>query len=148
MGSMGDVLRIASVGLLGLLGALALLVGNASLARPTCSSYSGLPQDEGDKAGMAFVGGGNFVMGSDRQRPEERFSHVVNVDGFWIDQHEVTNAQFAKFVEATGYATLAERGLAPKTYPRMYGTFSRPGRCCSSSQQASIAAAARNGGNM
>ena len=110
MGSTGRVLRIAYIGLLGLLGAPALLVGNASSARPTCSSYSGLPQDEGDKAGMVFVGGGSFVMGSDRQRPEERFSHVVKVDGFWIDQHEVTNAQFAKFVEATGYTTLAERG--------------------------------------
>lgn len=120
MGSMGDVLRIAYIGLLGPLGALALLVGNASSAQPSCSSYSGLPQEVGDKAGMAFVGGGSFVMGSDRQRPEERFSHVVKVDGFWIDQHEVTNAQFARFVGATGYKTLAERGVDPKTHQSLY----------------------------
>jgi formylglycine-generating enzyme required for sulfatase activity len=76
---------------------------------------------------MVFVGGGSFVMGSDRQRPEERFSHVVNVDGFWIDEHEVTNAQFAKFVEATGYTTLAERGLDPRTHPSMSGRVLAPG---------------------
>ena len=43
----------------------------------------------------------------------------ASVDGFWIDQHEVTNAEFAEFVEATGYKTLAERGLDPKTHPGM-----------------------------
>ena len=58
-------------------------------------------------------------MGSDRERPEERFTHIVQVDGFWIDQHEVTNAEFDKFVKATGYITLAERGVDPKTHPGM-----------------------------
>ena len=115
MNSMGDVLRIAYIGLLGPLGALAVLVCNASSAHPSCAHYPGPPQEEGDKAGMVFVGGGSFVMGSDRQRPEERSSHVVKVDGFWIDQHEVTNTQFASFVGATGYKTLAERGVDPKT---------------------------------
>ena len=43
----------------------------------------------------------------------------VRVDGFWIDRHEVTNAQFRQFVDATGYRTLAERGLDPKTHPEM-----------------------------
>ena len=120
MRSMSDVLRISYIGLLSSLGALALLVGNASSARLSCTSYSGLPNEEGDKGGMVFVGGSSFVMGSDRQRPEERFSHVVKVDGFWIDQHEVTNAQFARFVEATGYKTLAERGVDSKTHQSLY----------------------------
>jgi formylglycine-generating enzyme required for sulfatase activity len=78
-----------------------------------CNSYSGLPSEGGDKAGMVFIPRGSFTMGSDNERPEERYSHVVQVDSFWIDRHEVTNAQFARFVEATGYATLAERGLDP-----------------------------------
>jgi formylglycine-generating enzyme required for sulfatase activity len=68
---------------------------------------------------MVFVSGGGFTMGSDQERPEERYSHVVKVDGFWIDRHEVTNAQFEEFVKATGYVTLAERGLDPKTHPGM-----------------------------
>jgi len=92
----------------------------ATSSNRLCSTnYSGLPEVDGDKAGMAFIKGGSFVMGSDRERPEERFSHPVKVDGFWIDQHEVTNAQFAKFVEATGYKTLAERGIDPKSRPGM-----------------------------
>jgi len=94
--------------------------GEAAAAPVTdCQTYSGIPADEGDKAGMAFVSGGSFTMGSDRERPEERFSHSVKVDGFWIDRHEVTNAQFAEFVTATGYVTLAERGLDPKPHPGM-----------------------------
>lgn len=84
-----------------------------------CKTYSGLPEGEGEKAGMVFIPGGSFTMGSDRERPEERYSHPVKVDGFWIDRHEVTNAEFAQFVEATGYKTLAERGIDPKSHPGM-----------------------------
>ena len=68
----------------------------------SCAAYSGIPEGGAEKAGMVFVPGGSFTMGSDRERPEERFSHPVKVEGFWIDRHEVTNAEFAKFVEATG----------------------------------------------
>src|SRR5215467_13635476 len=60
----------------------------------SCAAYSGLPSEDSDTAGMVFIRGGNFVMGSERHRPEERFTHVVRVDSFWIDRHEVTNAQF------------------------------------------------------
>jgi len=83
----------------------------------SCTAYAGLPAEGGETAGMAFVPGGAFKMGSERYQPEERFLHSVRVDGFWIDRHEVTNAQFRQFVDATGYVTLAERGLDPKTHP-------------------------------
>jgi formylglycine-generating enzyme len=61
--------------------------------------------------GMAWVPGGEFSMGSEdpQARPDERPVHRVRVDGFWIEQTPVTNAQFRKFVEATGYVTTAER---------------------------------------
>ena len=85
----------------------------------SCAGYSGLPSEDNDHAGMVFIRGGTFVMGSERHRPEERFTHTVRVDGFWIDRHEVTNAQFREFVAATGYVTLAERGLDPATHPGM-----------------------------
>ena len=54
---------------------------------------------------------GEFLMGTDSEIgwPDERPSHRVRVDGFWIDEHEVTNAQFRRFVEATGYVTTAEQ---------------------------------------
>jgi formylglycine-generating enzyme required for sulfatase activity len=62
-------------------------------------------------AGMVWIPGGEFIMGSDAEsaRPEERPAHRVRVDGFWIDRTEVTNAQFRAFVEATGYVTTAEK---------------------------------------
>jgi formylglycine-generating enzyme required for sulfatase activity len=66
-------------------------------------------------------------MGSGRHRPEERFPHTVRVDGFWVDRHEVTNAQFRQFVDATGYVTLAERGLDPKTHPDLPTELLAPG---------------------
>jgi len=52
-------------------------------------------------ADMAWIPARTFRMGSDRHYPEERPAHVVSVDGFWIDRYPVTNARFARFVEAT-----------------------------------------------
>lgn len=76
------------------------------------------PADAGAKgvdrpAGMVWVPGGEFSMGSTDPlaRPDESPVHRVRVDGFWMDQTEVTNAQFSAFVEATGYKTVAERPL-------------------------------------
>lgn len=51
----------------------------------------------------------DFVMGEDNGYPEEAPAHTVKQDGFWIDAHEITNGQFAKFVKETGYKTVAER---------------------------------------
>jgi sulfatase modifying factor 1 len=66
---------------------------------------------------MVFVPGGTFQMGSDDHYPEERPAHPVTVDGFWIDRHPVTNAQYAAFVEATGHVTTAEMPPDPRDYP-------------------------------
>ena len=61
--------------------------------------------------GMVRIAGGSFMMGADNAHaaPDEYPKHQVRVDGFWIDATEVTNAQFAAFVKATGYVTTAER---------------------------------------
>jgi hypothetical protein len=66
---------------------------------------------------MVWIAGGDFAMGSDRFYPEEAPVHRVQVDGFWIDRHPVTNRQFAAFVSETGYETVAERPLDPADYP-------------------------------
>ncbi len=60
---------------------------------------------------MVWIEGGTFGMGaSDKEgRPDEYPQHQVQVDGFWMDATEVTNAHFAAFVAATGYVTTAER---------------------------------------
>lgn len=61
--------------------------------------------------GMVFVPGGSFMMGADNDQAhaDEYPKHEVEVHSFWMDATEVTNAQFRKFVEATGYITTAER---------------------------------------
>jgi formylglycine-generating enzyme len=66
---------------------------------------------------MVRIPGGNFRMGSDNHYPEEAPAHNVRVNGFWIDRYAVTNEDFARFVDATGYVTLAERPANPDDYP-------------------------------
>ena len=60
--------------------------------------------------GMRSIPAGEFTMGTDSSVgwPEEHPAHPVRVDGFLLDEHEVTNAMFRAFVEATGYITTAE----------------------------------------
>lgn len=70
-----------------------------------------------DHAGMVFISGGTFVMGSDKHYPEEAPAHRVSVSSFWIDRTPVTNREFRKFVNATGHVTLAELPPDPKDYP-------------------------------
>jgi formylglycine-generating enzyme required for sulfatase activity len=66
---------------------------------------------------MVWIPGGTFRMGSEDFYPEEAPVHPVTVSGFWMDRFTVTNMQFQRFVEATGYVTVAERALDPKDYP-------------------------------
>ena len=69
------------------------------------------------QAGMLWIPGGIFRMGSNRHYPEEAPVHRVSVDGFWIDRTPVTNAEFRRFVQATAYVTFAEIAPDPKDYP-------------------------------
>jgi formylglycine-generating enzyme required for sulfatase activity len=66
---------------------------------------------------MVWIPGGVYRMGSDHHYPEERPVHRVAVDGFWMDRHPVTNADFTRFVRDTGYVTAAEIPPDPKHYP-------------------------------
>jgi formylglycine-generating enzyme required for sulfatase activity len=62
-------------------------------------------------AGMVLIPAGEFEMGGDNEQasPDEYPKHKVKVDLFYIDITEVTNAQFKRFVDATGYITTAEK---------------------------------------
>lgn len=75
--------------------AVLLLLGGCKRAEPA-----------GDE--LVSLGGGTFTMGSDEE-PHERPAHQVHLRPFSISKTEVTNAQFARFVEATRYVTTAER---------------------------------------
>jgi formylglycine-generating enzyme len=66
-------------------------------------------------------------MGADQSYPEEAPVHTVAVGDFWIDAHTVTNAEFAAFVAATGYETVAERPLDPDLYPGAQPELLKPG---------------------
>lgn len=78
-------------------------------------------------AGMIAIPGGAFLMGSERFYPEEAPVRKVRVDPFWIDETPVTNAQFARFVEETGYVTFAEIAPDPADYPGMAAELAHPG---------------------
>jgi sulfatase modifying factor 1 len=75
------------------------------------------PQQPAPLPAMAWIPPGTFLMGSDRHYPEEAPARSVAVDGFWMDVHSVTNADFRRFVAATGHVTLAERPANPEDYP-------------------------------
>ncbi len=66
---------------------------------------------------MEWLEGAAFAMGSEDFYPDEGPIRQVEVDGFWISHFTVTNAQFASFVEATGYVTEAERRPDPALFP-------------------------------
>lgn len=87
-----------------------------------CAAYAGKPAAASADplpAGMVALPGGRFKMGSDRFYREERPLRDAEVGPFAILRHEVTNAQFAAFVAATGYKTVAERPLDAKQFPTL-----------------------------
>lgn len=73
----------------------------------SCSAISDTP---------VAIAGGSFIMGQDDIYSEEGPERETLVDGFWIDPHEVTNRQFASFVDATGYVTIAELPVDPSVF--------------------------------
>ena len=65
---------------------------------------------------MVYIPAGEFKMGSDDGSIDEQPVHAVYLDGFWIDETEVTNSMFGKFVTATGYETDAQRAGSSMTW--------------------------------
>jgi sulfatase modifying factor 1 len=68
-------------------------------------------------SGMIWIPGGTFLMGSNEFYREERPMRRETLQGFWVDRYPVTNAEFRKFVTATGYVTSCERAPDPEMYP-------------------------------
>ena len=98
----------------------------AAAFRPTIERAAAAPAAAPD--GMVWIPGGEFSMGAaDPSDPQDavgmqatrdsRPIHRVSVDGFWMDRTEVTNDQFAAFVAATGYVTVAERTPRAEDFP-------------------------------
>ena len=91
--------------------------------------------------GMVWIPGGEFSMGCEDPSkldhggkdamPDARPIHRVSVDGFWMDRVEVTNRQYAAFVKATGYITVAERTPKAEDFPGARLRISSPVPLCS-----------------
>jgi formylglycine-generating enzyme len=80
--------------------------------------------------GMLWIPGGTFTMGSDTGHADERPPHKVTVRAYWMDKTEVTNEQFAKFVDATKYVTTAEKAPDPAQFPGADPALLVPGSVC------------------
>ena len=88
---------------------------------------------------MVWIAGGIYDMGASdgdcMALPHEKPKHTVKVDGFYMDETEVTNAQFSKFIEATNYITTAERPVdwelikqqSPPGTPKLHDSLLFPG---------------------
>ena len=98
----------------------------ASAFLPTAENDDPPPGPAPD--GMVWIPGGEFSMGAQdppdmndavgmQATTDSRPVHRVFVDGFWMDQTEVTNEQFARFVKATGYVTVAEQTPRAEDFP-------------------------------
>ncbi len=82
------------------------------------SDSSFVVQPATEPPAMVRIPGGEFTRGSDNPKmPDAQPRHRVAVDAFWMDATAVTNAEFARFVEATGYVTVAERTPKAEDYP-------------------------------
>jgi sulfatase modifying factor 1 len=103
------VVAIAAGGAVAVLGSslAAHLLEGRSAAPEACLAVDDRPPGPG--TGMVSIPGGRFRMGSEDFRPEEAPVREADVGSFWIDSHDVTNAQFARFVAETGYVTVSER---------------------------------------
>jgi formylglycine-generating enzyme required for sulfatase activity len=73
-----------------------------------------------------MIRGREFLMGCDEGYPDEAPARRVEVGDFWIDETPVTHAQFAEFIAATGYRTLAETAPDPRDYPGMLAEMAKP----------------------
>ena len=112
----GSQLAVLFCGLLGIASVLLVLSGsmasfNANASNP--DDRSGGQVRRKAPPGTVWVPEGTFLMGTNDKEsfPNERPAHLVQVHGFWMDEHDVTNAEFSKFVKATGYVTTAERKI-------------------------------------
>src|SRR5579884_1322071 len=93
-------------------------VGDAGKLEPTVVAPTPAPGPA--PPGMVWIPAGKFSMGSAyKSFRDARPIHTVELDGFWMDRFPVTNEQFAAFVKATGYVTVAERKPNPKDFPNV-----------------------------
>lgn len=115
------------------------VLNEAAETEPEYTIISEIPADIEVPENMVWIPGGQFVQGAvpgdQHAMTHEKPAHKVLVDGFFMDIHEVTNAQFTEFVEETGYITVAEREIdweemkkqVPEGTPKPHDSILQPG---------------------
>ncbi|MCH5599310.1 formylglycine-generating enzyme family protein [Niabella ginsengisoli] len=84
----------------------------ATLLMIQCKSKkTGGENEQVDATGMVLIPGGTFIMGSKNNDISQATAYKVKLDSFYMDATEVTNDEFARFVNETGYKTIAERPI-------------------------------------
>lgn len=132
--------------------ALAMLSACASKPKDTAEHLIvNQPAEIATPEGMVWINGGIFKQGAVAQdqmaMAHEKPAHEVTVDGFFMDLHEVTNAEFEAFVNATGYVTLAERAVdweqlkiqVPEGTPKPADSLLQPGSLVFKSSESPLA---------
>ncbi|MDB9741937.1 formylglycine-generating enzyme family protein [Akkermansiaceae bacterium] len=98
-------------------------IKKASSEIPLYQPIPGNPQATKAPEGMIYIPGAEYTRGSEGKQdngdiyPEEAPIHQASVSPFFMDETEVTNAEFKEFVDATGYVTFAEIGATKKEFP-------------------------------
>jgi len=103
------------------------VAASAETYLPTVLPAAPAPAPAAAPEGMVWIPGGEYSRGSSDPRndlcggsepmDDARPIHRVALAGFWMDRTEVTNADYARFVAATGYVTVAERAPRAEDYP-------------------------------
>ena len=121
------------------------------LAKVDTNVIKAKPQNVETPNGMVWVPGGIITQGAVPQDQaamgHEKPAHKVAVDGFFMDVNEVTNAQFKKFVDETGYKTVAERAIdweemkkqLPAGTPKPHDSIMQPGSLTFKKTKSSVA---------
>lgn len=100
------------------------VLGLQRLQRSPSDSKTLDPLSVETSAGMIHIPGGTFVMGSPRPATaDQRPAHAIQISAFWLDATPVTNRQFARFVQQTGYQTTAQRQGESRVFDPLTGTW-------------------------
>lgn len=104
-------LALTVIGILVGAAGLSAYVSGSRVVPAKSVSTAQLGDGKNGPVGMAWIPAAEFLMGNNHKlsQPNELPAHSVSITGFWMDVNDVTNADFRRFVQATGYVTTAEK---------------------------------------
>ena len=134
-----------------------LAIGTSTVYLETLELIKEVPENITAPEGMVWIPGDKFIQGAQESdgmaMDHEKPAHPVAVDGFFMDEAEVTNAQFQNFIDETGYTTIAEREIVweemkkqlPFNTPKPHDSILQPGSLIFKKTEAEWELAAQGG---